>query len=97
MALLFMRDPLRSGQISTHLLRSAFHLTAAEARLAAALVDGVSPGEYARRHQLSANTAYVHLRNIKAKCGESRMVALIRLLHGAAASARLAGQNADAN
>jgi len=91
-ALLFLRDPLRTSQISIHLLQSAFDLTPAESRLAAALIEGVSPGEYARQHRLSANTAYVHLRNIKAKCGENRMVALIRRLHAAAAPARLTGE-----
>ena len=87
-ALMFIRDPLRSSRASTFLLRRAFGLTAAQANLAAALVDGLTPDAYAVEQGLSRNTVYAHLRAIKAKCGEGRLVALIRRFQTAVTPAR---------
>lgn len=88
LALMFVRDPQRSIPLAPDLLRRAFGLTAAEAGLAMALVEGLAPDAYALERGLSPNTVYTHLRAIKAKCGEGRLTALIRVLHTASTPVR---------
>ena len=55
-------------------------LTAAEARLAAALAAGASIKDYAETAGISINTARWHLRQVLAKTGTKRQAELVRLL-----------------
>lgn len=83
MAVVFIRDPLTScdGQVG-EAARQLFGLTEAETNLAEALARGASPTEYAGTRNLSLNTVYTHLRNIKAKTGARRMSELVGRLSG---------------
>jgi DNA-binding CsgD family transcriptional regulator len=76
----FIRDPAAAGGVSGSVLRELFGLTQAESSLALALQAGCSPPDYARRHGLSLNTVYTHLRRLREKTGCSRQVELVRLL-----------------
>ena len=78
MAVVFIRDPLAAsdGHVG-EAGRQLYGLTEAEANLAEALVRGLSPVEYAQARNLSLNTVYTHLRNVKAKIGARRMSELV--------------------
>jgi DNA-binding CsgD family transcriptional regulator/GAF domain-containing protein len=80
-AVLLVRDPLKNQRGSAQLFREALGLSEAEADLAVALQHGTPPNDYARRHALSINTVYTHLKRIKEKTGCHRMAALIRRLN----------------
>jgi DNA-binding CsgD family transcriptional regulator len=80
-AVLFVHDPPPRDRRGSHALGEALGLTGAEARLAQALQQGTSVTDYARKHALSLNTAYTHLRRIKEKTGCKRMPELIRWLN----------------
>ncbi|MBX9460072.1 MAG: hypothetical protein KL785_01905 [Brevundimonas sp.] len=60
-AVLFVHDPRMGNGAGADGLRTLFALTAAESRLAEALVNGLSPVDYARACGVSINTAYTHL------------------------------------
>jgi DNA-binding CsgD family transcriptional regulator len=81
LALLFLRDPLRTNAVGQRMLQQALGLTAAEAGLAKALCTGLSPSEFARERGLSPNTVYTHLSRIKQKANCRRMAELIRCLN----------------
>jgi DNA-binding CsgD family transcriptional regulator/PAS domain-containing protein len=76
----FIRDPAAAGGAPGALLRRLYGLTEAEAGLALALQAGCSPPDYARRHRLSLNTVYTHLRRLREKTGCPRQAELVRLL-----------------
>jgi len=61
-------------------LRDLFALTPAEARLALALFEGLSPREAAMRFDVSPNTVHVQLARIFEKTGSSRQTDLMRLM-----------------
>lgn len=102
-AILFLKDPSRQGRWNSAAdLAAASELTLAESRLALALLDGISPADYARANGISANTVYTHLRRIKDKLGVHRLPQLIGRLNEIAPSGirastaparRRAGQN----
>lgn len=86
-AILFLKDPARQGRWSSAAdLAAASELTLAESRLALALLDGVSPADYARSNGISNNTVYTHLRRIKDKLGAHRLPQLIGRLNEIAPS-----------
>ena len=70
--------PDRENAIDPRLLRQLFGLTAAEARLTAALVEGNSVKEFAEATGVSLNTARTHLKNLFIKVGVKRQAALVR-------------------
>jgi DNA-binding CsgD family transcriptional regulator len=80
-AIVFVCDPLARTSASLDALRSLFALTEAEAVLALALQSGITPIDYARRHALSLNTVYTHLRRLREKTGCSRLPELIHKLN----------------
>lgn len=82
-AVLFVHDPQSRCGAGAEGLRALFDLTAAEARLAEALMRGLSPVEHARDTGVSVNTAYTHLRRLKDKAGANRLPELIRRLNEA--------------
>ena len=61
-------------------LRDLFALTRAEARLALALFEGLSPSEAALSFGVSPNTARVQLGHIFEKTGTNRQAELVRLM-----------------
>jgi len=61
-------------------LRDLFALTPAEARLALALFEGLSPKEAAMRFEVSPNTVHVQLARIFEKTGSNRQTDLMRLM-----------------
>jgi DNA-binding CsgD family transcriptional regulator len=62
------------------LLRRAFSLTAAEARLAAVIATGVSPEEAAERLEIARETARKQLKSVFEKTGAHRQGELVALL-----------------
>ena len=79
--IVFIRDPAALAEISAgRISRELYGLTEAEAGLAEALARSISPSEYARLRQVSLNTVYTHLRNIKAKTGAKRLSELVTKL-----------------
>jgi DNA-binding CsgD family transcriptional regulator len=80
-ALVFIHDPLIRSKTSTEKLSHIFRLTTAEADIATALCLGLSPNEYALKHNVSRNTVYTHIRNLKIKTDSRRMAELIRKLN----------------
>lgn len=76
----FIRDPQAAGGGERVLLREAFGLTEAEARLAVALVDGQSLRSYAETKDLSINTIYTHYKRLKEKTGSASQATLIAKL-----------------
>ncbi len=75
-----MVDPDADTPVATTLLRSLFGLTAAESKLAAALVNGMSIENYAKATNVSYNTARSHLKSIFVKTRTHRQVDLVILL-----------------
>lgn len=65
---------------SAALLRRAYGLTAAEARLAEAIASGLSIQEVADRFEVTRNTVRSQLRSVFAKTGTDRQVVLARLV-----------------
>ena len=80
-ALIFIHDPEVRRKTSADKLRSIFSLTRAEADVAIALCLGLSPNEYAIHRNVSRNTVYTHIRNLKVKTDSRRMAELIRKLN----------------
>ncbi len=64
--------------LDPRLLQELFGLTPAEARLTAALVEGLSVKDFAEAAGVSLNTARTHLKNVFAKMGVKRQAALVR-------------------
>jgi DNA-binding CsgD family transcriptional regulator/PAS domain-containing protein len=87
-ACVFITDPERSPLPATVHLQRAFGFSAAETRVAAALLDGESVECLADRLCISRNTARTHLRRLFAKTGTTRQADLIRVLLGAHAPVR---------
>jgi DNA-binding CsgD family transcriptional regulator len=87
-ACVFITDPERSPVPAAEHLRRAFGLSAAETRVAAALLDGESVERLADRLCISRNTARTHLRHLFAKTATARQADLIRVLLGAHAPLR---------
>jgi DNA-binding CsgD family transcriptional regulator/PAS domain-containing protein len=87
-ACVFITDPERSPVPAAVHLRRVFGLSAAETRVAAALLDGESVDRLADRLCISRNTARTHLRRLFAKTATTRQADLIRVLLGAHAPLR---------
>ena len=77
---LFLVDPAHWHAPEPQLLMGMFGLTLSEARLAAALVDGLSLEEAAQLCNLTLNSARTYLKTIFAKVGVSRQSELLRTI-----------------
>lgn len=73
-------DPAREAATTSEALKALWQLTAAEARVALALVRGESPEAIAERQNVTLATVRVHLKHILAKTGTHRQSELIRLI-----------------
>jgi DNA-binding CsgD family transcriptional regulator len=77
-AMLLISDPDRAVALPADRLARAFGLTAAEARLAAALATGTSLTDYAGRAQITIGTARWYLKQALAKTNSHRQSELVR-------------------
>ncbi len=77
---LFISDPERDAELSIDLLRRAYGLTPAEAKLASILVEGHSLKESAALCRVTHNTAKSQLKSVFSKTEVKRQSELIRLL-----------------
>jgi DNA-binding CsgD family transcriptional regulator len=77
---LFIFDPDGGGALEEQTLCELFQLTPTEARVAAALTDGMTLAEVARQLGLAAATARWHLRHVFAKTHTCRQPELVNLL-----------------
>ena len=77
-ALLLISDPERAVQLPTDHLARTFGLTAAEAKLAAALATGTSLTDYAGAARITIGTARWYLKQALAKTGAHRQSELVR-------------------
>ena len=76
-----LHDPKQSCSSERH-LRRMFELTAAEARVAALIVEGIPVAEAATRLNISVHTVRTQLKNIFAKTGVGRQNELVRVATG---------------
>ncbi len=76
--LLLLRDPLWRNVATTRMLQDMFSLTKAEAHLAQALCNGETTRAYASARQVSLNTVYSHLKQIRQKTGCKSVPELVR-------------------
>jgi DNA-binding CsgD family transcriptional regulator len=77
---LLASDPGRPLATAEPHLRELYRLTPAEARVAAAIVELVSPLAVAERLAISVHAVRVHLKRVFAKTGTRRQSELVRLL-----------------
>ncbi len=75
---MFISDPAAELQSLEDVLRSLYGLTPAEARLAQALVNGLSLQEYADQQAVSIHTVRSHFRTISGKAGVKRQTDFVR-------------------
>ena len=76
--LLLLRDPLWRNVATTRMLQEVFSLTNAEAHLAQALCNGETTRAYASTRQVTLNTVYSHLKQIRQKTGCKSVPELVR-------------------
>lgn len=76
----FLCDPERKIETSETILRDMFQLTSAEARLACALVNGLTIEEASNELGIKLNTSRSHLKKIFAKTHTQRQGEMVRLL-----------------
>lgn len=79
-AVVLLTDPDQTGCAPIDLLRRSYGLTAAEARLAGDLAEGLRVEEAAAKHGVTIGTARSHLKAVFAKTGTRSQSALVRLL-----------------
>ena len=79
-AVIFIADPAAECRLDAALLGTVYSMTAAEARLASALLSGSTLSEFSSATGLSPSTARTQLLNIFRKTGTSRQALLIKLL-----------------
>ena len=87
-ACIFITDPERFPLPSSAHIQQVFGLTAAETRVAVAMLDGKTVERLADELCISRNTARTHLQRLFAKTGTARQADLIRTLLGAHAPLR---------
>lgn len=91
-AAVFISNPAATLQSLEDVLRSLYGLTPAEARLAQALVNGLSLQEYADQNALSIHTVRSHFRAIAGKTGVTRQTDFVRTVLTGPAVLRRAAQ-----
>lgn len=75
-----VRDPETQARRAEELLRSLFALTPAEARLALAVADGLSPADAAEQLGITVQTARTHLKRVFHKTATTRQAELVKLV-----------------
>jgi DNA-binding CsgD family transcriptional regulator len=77
---LFIVDPAGASEVEEQTLVDLYGLTAAEARVAAALVAGLTLADVARQLGMGITTARWHLRGVFQKTDTSRQPELVSVL-----------------
>lgn len=77
---IFFSDPESSLPLSPDALSRAYNLTPAEARVAVAIANGLTPEALAEQGGTSVNTARTQLRSVFRKTNTSRQPELVKLL-----------------
>ena len=85
-------DPIKRSSFSGKIVQTAYGLTPAEAKLAAALMQGGSVEQFASAKLVSVNTVRTQLRNLFAKTETARQGELISLLFRSCAEIVLSRQ-----
>lgn len=91
-AVVFISDPEEGHPPPTTILRTLYGLTSAEARVAAAIVEGETAETIAERHAISEGTVRQHLKSILAKTETHRQSELVRLVLRGPAGLHAAGE-----
>jgi len=79
-ALVCITDLEAGVSIPERRLRELFALTAAEARIGRALLEGMSPKEAAAKFRISRHTVHVHLARLFEKTGANSQAGIVRVL-----------------
>lgn len=79
-SVIFLFDDAANAPLPMQLIAQLYGLTAAECRLAGALLAGQTLGEYGERASLTRNTIKTQLKSLFAKAGTSRQSDLVRQL-----------------
>ncbi|CAG2139641.1 hypothetical protein LMG31506_02145 [Cupriavidus yeoncheonensis] len=79
LALVRLRVSSAFNEVSIDDLICTFKITAAEARVLAALMAGHTPAQFAAQNGLSENTVRTHITNLKGKMNCRRVVELVKL------------------
>jgi DNA-binding CsgD family transcriptional regulator len=79
-ALVFVIDPEQAPRSRATVLRSLFHLTPAESRIADGLLEGFEVAEVAERLGITQQTARFHVKRVLAKTGARRQSDLLRIM-----------------
>ncbi|MDO7929652.1 hypothetical protein Q6A51_23030 [Pseudomonas sp. KFB-139] len=77
---IFISNPNATIGSLTHMMRDLYGMTPAEARLTEALVNGLTPQEYAERQQVSLHTVRAQFKSAAARVGTTRQVDLVRII-----------------
>lgn len=80
LVMMVLHDCNQSACPEPYVLSAAFDFTPTEARVASALVEGLSPKEIARRHEVSLNTVNSQVRSLLNKVGTNRTAELVSLI-----------------
>ena len=88
LAIGFLNDPAEPVKVDEELLRRLYDLTPAECRLAQQICTAEPLAAIAARLGTSENTVKSQLQSIFAKTGTHRQAALVKLLHGLAATSQ---------
>jgi DNA-binding NarL/FixJ family response regulator len=80
LVMLMVHDCNQSACPDPYVLSAAFDFTPSEARVASALVEGLSPKAIARRHDVSLSTVQTQVRSVLSKVGTNRTAELVSLL-----------------
>jgi DNA-binding CsgD family transcriptional regulator len=92
--MLLISDPERAVVLPADRLARAFGLTAAEARLAAALATGTSLTDYAETARITIGTARWYLKQALAKTNSHRQSELVRCVITTVGGLGVVGQGA---
>lgn len=79
-AAIFISNPKATIGSLSQMLGSLYSMTPAESRLTEALVNGLTPQEYAERQQVSLHTVRAQFKSAAAKAGTSRQADLVRIV-----------------
>ena len=79
-AAIFISNPQATIGSLAQMLSSLYGMTPAEGRLTEALVNGLTPQEYAERQQLSLHTVRAQFKSAAAKAGTHRQADLVRIV-----------------
>jgi len=80
LALVMLHDPRRVMSLDPGLVASSFDLTPAQARVAAALAEGLSAAEIASEHAVSLNTVRSQIQSVMGKLGVRRQAEVVATL-----------------